>query len=79
MNRGGYGMAETSAMTGRKSRVNKETAWNVLNDFSKPDTLNWDLYLGPAQEVPFHPIYHPFNWRGWVIGARAHWAIWART
>ena len=20
----------------------------------------------PAPEVPFHPIYHPFNWRGWL-------------
>jgi hypothetical protein len=30
-----------------------------------PATLNWDLYLGPAPEVPYHPIYHPFNWRGW--------------
>jgi predicted dehydrogenase len=32
-----------------------------------PDTLNWDLYLGPiANKVPYHPIYHPFNWRGWT-------------
>ena len=31
-----------------------------------PDHLDWDLYLGPAQEIPYHPIYHPFNWRGWV-------------
>jgi predicted dehydrogenase len=29
-------------------------------------TINWDLYLGPAPAVPFHPIYHPFNWRGFV-------------
>ena len=28
--------------------------------------LNWDLFLGPAPEVPYHPMYHPFNWRGWV-------------
>jgi hypothetical protein len=24
------------------------------------------LFLGPAPEVAYHPIYHPFNWRGWV-------------
>ncbi len=38
-----------------------------------PATLDWNLYLGPvAENVPFHPIYHPFNWRGWLdFGAGA--------
>ncbi len=31
-----------------------------------PPELNWNLFLGIAPEVPYHPIYHPFNWRGWV-------------
>ncbi|HME39232.1 MAG TPA: Gfo/Idh/MocA family oxidoreductase [Steroidobacteraceae bacterium] len=32
-----------------------------------PAGLDWNLYLGPiAQDVPYHPIYHPFNWRGWL-------------
>jgi hypothetical protein len=30
-----------------------------------PDTLNWDLFTGPAKMVPFNNIYHPWNWRGW--------------
>ncbi|HYE31079.1 MAG TPA: Gfo/Idh/MocA family oxidoreductase [Methylomirabilota bacterium] len=30
-----------------------------------PDTLAWDLWLGPAPERPFHPAYVPFKWRGW--------------
>ncbi len=30
-----------------------------------PSTLNWDLFTGPAQLVPFNNIYHPWNWRGW--------------
>jgi len=30
-----------------------------------PATLNWDLWLGPAPERPYHPCYHPFSWRGW--------------
>jgi predicted dehydrogenase len=30
-----------------------------------PPTLNWDLWLGPAPERPYHPAYAPFRWRGW--------------
>jgi len=30
-----------------------------------PDTLDWDLWLGPAPERPYHPSYVPFKWRGW--------------
>jgi predicted dehydrogenase len=32
----------------------------------KPSDLDWDLFLGCAPQVEYHPIYHPFNWRGWV-------------
>ena len=32
----------------------------------KPDRLAWNLFLGVAPEVDYHPVYHPFNWRGWV-------------
>jgi predicted dehydrogenase len=32
-----------------------------------PAGLDWNLFLGPiANDVPYHPIYHPFNWRGWL-------------
>lgn len=30
-----------------------------------PATLDWDLWLGPAPERPYNPIYAPFRWRGW--------------
>jgi hypothetical protein len=30
-----------------------------------PDTLNWDLFTGPADLNPYNEIYHPWNWRGW--------------
>jgi hypothetical protein len=30
-----------------------------------PDTLDWDLWLGPAPERPYHPAYVPLKWRGW--------------
>jgi len=30
-----------------------------------PETLDWDLWLGPAPERPYHPAYLPHTWRGW--------------
>ena len=30
-----------------------------------PQHLDWDVWLGPAPVRPYHPIYHPFNFRGW--------------
>jgi len=30
-----------------------------------PATLDWDLWLGPAPERPYHSAYAPFAWRGW--------------
>jgi predicted dehydrogenase len=30
-----------------------------------PPTLDWDLWLGPAADRPYHPAYAPFRWRGW--------------
>ncbi|MDZ7607112.1 MAG: Gfo/Idh/MocA family oxidoreductase [Cyclobacteriaceae bacterium] len=30
-----------------------------------PETLNWDLFTGPAKLKPFANVYHPWNWRGW--------------
>ena len=32
---------------------------------SVPDTLDWNLWLGPAKWRPYHPDYVPFKWRGW--------------
>jgi hypothetical protein len=32
-----------------------------------PDTLNWDLFSGPAKVIPYNEIYHPWNWRGWWL------------
>jgi len=30
-----------------------------------PPSLDWDLWLGPAPNRPYHPTYHPFSWRAW--------------
>ena len=31
-----------------------------------PPTLDWDVWLGPAQYRPYHPAYLPSRWRGWT-------------
>lgn len=28
-------------------------------------SFDWNLWLGPAPERPYHPAYAPFRWRGW--------------
>jgi len=33
---------------------------------SVPESLNWDLWLGPVAYRPFHPDYHPLRWRAWL-------------
>jgi hypothetical protein len=30
-----------------------------------PEKLDWNLWLGPAPERPYHPTYHPMTWRSW--------------
>ncbi|MTB53477.1 Gfo/Idh/MocA family protein [Lewinella sp. W8] len=39
---------------------------------SVPDHLDWNLWLGPAADRPYHSAYHPFAWRGyWDFGTGA--------
>ncbi|MGE0881953.1 MAG: Gfo/Idh/MocA family protein [Blastocatellales bacterium] len=46
--------------------VNRALASAMDGDYPVPKDLDWDLFLGPGPEVAYHPIYHPFNWRGWL-------------
>jgi len=62
----------------RPSAAAGPTAWNsnglnarlanamASGNYTVPTTLSWDLFLGVAPQVDYHPVYHPFNWRGWV-------------
>ena len=37
------------------------------NPQTPPAGLDWQLFLGPVSwDVPYHPVYHPFSWRGWT-------------
>jgi predicted dehydrogenase len=39
----------------------------ISRDYEKPDTLDWNLFrCANAEETAYHPIYHPFHWRGWT-------------
>ncbi len=31
-----------------------------------PPGLDWQLFLGAVKDVEYHPVYHPFSWRGWA-------------
>lgn len=33
--------------------------------YDVPAELDWDLWIGPARKIDYHPAYLPFNWRGW--------------
>jgi predicted dehydrogenase len=75
---------------GNVGQVNNALAAALTNvDPIMPAGLRWDLYLGPvAENIQYHPVYHPFTWRGWVdfgVGAlgdmgahlvdQAYWAL----
>lgn len=43
-----------------------------------PSNLNWDLWLGSANMIPFSPDYVPYNWRGFLdfgTGQLGNWGI----
>src|SRR6266581_5073405 len=42
--------------------VNERLAAALAGNYPMPAGLAWDLFLGPAPYVDYHPIYHPFNW-----------------
>ncbi|GAC1671946.1 MAG: Gfo/Idh/MocA family oxidoreductase [Candidatus Acidiferrum sp.] len=46
--------------------VNTRLAAALTGNYPVPEKLDWDLFLGVSPRVEYHPIYHPFNWRGWV-------------
>ena len=63
--------------TGRLGRIRAVSAWTNRPVWPQgirrpegtdpvPDSLDWDLWLGPAPVRPYRDgFYHAFNWRGW--------------
>jgi predicted dehydrogenase len=59
------------AVSGRPLRwdgggVEARLAAALAGNYPVSDQLSWDLFLGVAPPVEYHPLYHPRNWRGWV-------------
>jgi len=46
--------------------VTTRLAAALAGDYPVPEGLDWNLFLGVSPQVQYHPIYHPFNWRGWT-------------
>jgi len=47
--------------------ITRQMAAALGGKYKVPKDLHWDLYLGPvAEDIAYHPMYHPFNWRGWT-------------
>lgn len=71
------GMIQKWVDSGKLGKISKVQVWTnrpvwpqggempKADPSSKPDALNWDLWLGPNELKPFTPNMHPFNWRGW--------------
>ncbi len=59
---------ESVLRAGNVRAVSNALAASLANaNPTMPDGLRWDLYLGPvAEDIPYHPVYHPFTWRGWT-------------
>ncbi len=61
-----------NAYTSRSLNEQLAAAMAAAPPHAPPANLDWDLYCGPAAMIPWHAIYHPFNWRGWTnFGAGA--------
>lgn len=56
--RAGWGMDEVQTRIAR--------GFTGRRKMKKPKNLHWDLFIGPAPYVDYHPIYQPFTWRGWL-------------
>jgi predicted dehydrogenase len=56
---------EVHCWTDRAGRLWKQGIGRPTETPSIPPTLDWNLWLGPIAERPYHPAYAPFGWRGW--------------
>lgn len=56
---------EVHAWTDRAGKLWKQGIGRPASTPPVPAELDWNLWLGPAAERPYHSAYCPHNWRGW--------------
>lgn len=56
---------EVHVWSDRAGRLWKQGIGRPTDTPPVPPTLDWNLWLGPIRERPYHPAYVPANWRGW--------------
>ena len=56
---------EIHAWSNRKPDISPRGQARPKDTPPSPPTLDWDLWLGPAPQRPYHPAYCPWAWRGW--------------
>jgi predicted dehydrogenase len=71
------GMVQNWVDSGALGKISKVQVWTnrpvwpqgmampAPDEGLKPESLYWDLWLGPAPSTAYIPNIHPFNWRGW--------------
>jgi predicted dehydrogenase len=57
---------DPATLSWNNTNINRRLANAMTGPYRPSDQLSWDLFLGVAPDVEYHPLYHPFNWRGWV-------------
>lgn len=56
---------EVHVWSDRAGRLWKQGIGRPADTPTVPSSLDWNLWLGPIAERPYHPAYVPANWRGW--------------
>ncbi len=56
---------EVHVWSDRAGRLWKQGIPRPAETPSVPANLDWNLWLGPIRERPYHPAYAPVLWRGW--------------
>jgi predicted dehydrogenase len=56
---------EVHVWSDRAGKLWKQGIARPIDTPPTPSTLDWNLWLGPIRERPYHPAYAPMNWRGW--------------
>ncbi len=72
-------VTEVHALYGKRgsSYTRIDALAQLAEEHPVPETLDWDLWLGPVSFRPYHPLYLPGSWRGWTAfgtGSIGDWA-----